>query len=121
MCEYILPSRGPYGPDLTQASVSLSLAAHCDQEKWFWNKKITEKEGKLHEDTEDGATRRSGVAVATLTQIQVVPAQSFADFEVENDDVDIENELWDTSIAHWGGVFNKRDADSALLSESLVG
>ena len=66
-------------------------------------KNSKKKEKKLHEDAEDGAARRSGVAVATLTQIQVFPAQSFADFEVENDDVDIENELWDTSIAHWGG------------------
>jgi len=84
-------------------------------------KKYNKKEKKLHEDAEDGAARRSGVAVATLTQIQVVPAQSFADFEVENDDVDVENELWAFSIAHWGGVLNKKDAVSALLSESLAG
>ena len=35
VCQYVLPSRVPYGPDLTQASMSLSLAAHCDQEQWF--------------------------------------------------------------------------------------
>jgi len=84
-------------------------------------KNSKKKEKKLHEDAEDGAARRLGVAVATLIQIQVVPAQSFADFEVENDDVDFENELWATSIAHWRGVSNKKDAVSALLSESLAG
>ena len=35
VCQYALPFRGPYGPDLTQASVSLSQSAHYDQEKWF--------------------------------------------------------------------------------------
>ena len=34
------------------------------------------------------------------------------DFEVEDDDVDIENELWATSIAHG----DEEDAISALLS-----
>jgi len=38
-----------------------------------------------------------------LAQIQAVPAQSFADFEVKDDNVDIENDLWATSIAHLGG------------------
>jgi len=40
--------------------------------------------------------------VAAATLAQVVPAQSFADFEVEDDDVDIENKSWATSIAHRG-------------------
>jgi len=31
VCQYALPFRGPYGLDLTQASVSLSQSAHCDQ------------------------------------------------------------------------------------------
>jgi len=40
-------------------------------------------------------------------QIQAVPAQNFAHFEVEDDDVrrvdiDSENKLWVTSIAHEG-------------------
>jgi hypothetical protein len=48
--------------------------------------------------------------------LQAVPAQSFADFEVEDDDVDIENELWATTIAHGGVVLNEEDAVSALLS-----
>jgi len=34
-CQYALPFRGHYGPDLTQPSVSLSQSDHCDQEKWF--------------------------------------------------------------------------------------
>jgi len=33
------------------------------------------------------------VAAATLAQIQAVPAQNFADFEVEDYNVDIENKL----------------------------
>jgi len=33
------------------------------------------------------------VAASILLQIQAVPAQSFVDFEVEDDDVDIENEM----------------------------
>jgi len=49
VCQYCaLPFRGPYGPYLTQAS-SVSLeSGHCDQEKWFWNKKIRgeKKRGK---------------------------------------------------------------------------
>jgi len=60
-------------------------------------------------------TEDEQVAAATLAQIQAVPAQNFADFEVENDDVDIENELWATSIAHGGGVIEEEDAVSALL------
>jgi len=51
-----------------------------------------------------------------LAQIQTVPAQNFAEFEVEDDEVDIENELWAKSIAHGGGVLDEEDAVSALLS-----
>ena len=58
---------------------------------------------------------KSRVAAATL-QIQAVPAQTFADFEVEDDDVNIENELWATSRAHGGGLSDEEDAVSALLS-----
>ena len=47
-------------------------------------------------------TEDERVAAATL-QIQAVPAQCFADFDVEDDDVDIENEMWATSILHGGG------------------
>jgi len=39
-----------------------------------------------------------------------------ADFEVEDDDVDIENELWVTSVANGGVVLDEEDAVSALLS-----
>jgi len=35
---------------------------------------------------------------------------------VEDDDVDIENELWVTSIAHGGEVRDTEDAVSVLLS-----
>jgi len=45
-------------------------------------------------------TEAERVAASTLAQIQAVPAQSFVDFEVENDDVDIENEMLHMSIAH---------------------
>ena len=55
------------------------------------------------------------VAAATLAQIQAVPAQNFADFEVEDYNVDIENKLWSTSIAPGGRSFNEEDAVSALL------
>jgi len=34
----------------------------------------------------------------------------------EDDDVDIENKLWVTTIAHAGGLLNKENAVSALLS-----
>jgi len=54
--QYALPFRGSYGPDLTQASVSLSQS----QEKWFLNKKNQEKKEKLHEVAGDGAARHSG-------------------------------------------------------------
>ena len=45
---------------------------------------------------------------AVTAHIQAVPAQNFADFEVEDDDVDIENQLWATSIAHGGGGYQIR-------------
>jgi len=61
-------------------------------------------------------TEAERVAASTLAQIQAVPAQSFADFEVEDDDVDIENEMLDMSIAHGGGGLQEEDAVSALLS-----
>ena len=48
-------------------------------------------------------TEDERVTAATLVQIQAVPAQSFVDFKAGDDDVDIENELWGTSIAHGGG------------------
>jgi len=51
----------------------------------------------------------------SLQKIQAVPAQSFVDFELEDDDVDIENEVLDKSAAHWGGGW-RRDAVSALSS-----
>jgi len=35
---------------------------------------------------------------------------------VQDDEVEIENELWATSIAHGGEVLDKEDAVSALLS-----
>jgi len=35
---------------------------------------------------------------------------------VEDDDVDIENELWVTSVANGGVVLDEEDAVSALLS-----
>ena len=35
---------------------------------------------------------------------------------LEDDDVDIENKLWVTSIAHAGGLLNEETAVSALLS-----
>ena len=38
------------------------------------------------------------------------------DFEVENDNFDIENEMLDTNIAHGKGVLEEEDAVSALLS-----
>jgi len=44
------------------------------------------------------------VAFVTLAQNQTVPAQNFADFEVEDDDANIKNELWATCIAHGGGA-----------------
>jgi len=59
---------------------------------------------------------RGWVAASTLAQIQAVPAQSFVDFEVEDDDVDIENEMLDKSIAHGGAGLEGEDAVSALLS-----
>jgi len=49
------------------------------------------------------------VVDSTLAQIQAVPAQSFVDFEVEDDDVDIEDEMLDTSRAHGGGVLEEED------------
>ena len=61
-------------------------------------------------------TEAERVTASTLAQIQEVPAQSFVDFEVEDGDVDIENEMLDTSIAHGGGVLEEEDAVSALLS-----
>ena len=51
-----------------------------------------------------------------MAQIQAVPAQSIVDFEVEDDDVDIENEMLDTSVAHGVEVLEEEDAVSALLS-----
>jgi len=62
-----------------------SQSAHCDQEKWFLNKKIER------------------VAASTLAQIQAVPAQSIVDFEVEDDDVDIANEMLDKGMGNGGG------------------
>jgi len=56
------------------------------------------------------------VLASTLAQIQAVPAQSFVDFEVKNNDVDIENKMLDTSVAHGEGGLEKEDAVSALLS-----
>ena len=61
-------------------------------------------------------TEDERVTAATLVEIRAVPAQSFADFEGEDDDVDNENGLWVTSIAHEGGVLDEEDAVSALLS-----
>jgi len=61
-------------------------------------------------------TEAERVTASTLVQIQAVPAQSFVDFEIEDDDADIENETLDTSIAHGGGVLEEEDAVSALLS-----
>jgi len=61
-------------------------------------------------------TEDERVAAATLSHIQAVLAQNFADFDVEDDDVDIENELWATCIAQLGGVLNEEDAFSALFS-----
>jgi len=63
-------------------------------------------------------TEAERVEASTLVQIQAVPAQSFVDFEVEDDDVDIKNEMLDTSIAHGGGVLEEEDAVSAVLSLS---
>jgi len=56
------------------------------------------------------------VAASTLAQIQAVPSQSFVDFEVEDNYVDIENKMLDTSIAHGGGELEEEDAVSALSS-----
>jgi len=39
-------------------------------------------------------TEAERVAASTLVQIQAVLAQSFVDFEVEDDDVDIEMKCW---------------------------
>ena len=55
-------------------------------------------------------------AERVAAQIQAVPAQSFVDFEVEDEDVDIENEMLDTSIVHGEGGLEEEDAVSALLS-----
>jgi len=58
------------------------------------------------------------MTASTLAQIQTVPVQSFVEFEVdsEDDDVDIENKMLDTSLAHRGGGVEEEDAVSALLS-----
>jgi len=56
------------------------------------------------------------VAASTLAQSQAVPALSFLEFCVEDDEVDIENERLDTSIAHGGGGLEEEDTVSALLS-----
>ena len=48
-------------------------------------------------------TETERVVASTLVQIQAVPAQSFVDFEAEDDDVDIENEMLGTSIAYGRG------------------
>ena len=61
-------------------------------------------------------TEAERVTASTLAQIQAVPAQIFVDFEVEDDDVDIETEMLDTSIAHGGGVLEEEDTVSARLS-----
>jgi len=61
-------------------------------------------------------TAAERVATSALAQIQAVPAQSLVDFEVEDDDVDIENEMLDTSVAHGVEVLEEEDAVSALLS-----
>jgi len=53
-----------------------------------------------------------------LAQIQAVPAQSFADFEAEDDNVDIANDLWATSIAHCGGGIR---AEGVYFSAVVVG
>ena len=74
---------------------------------------VVRKDGSAREY--NGEDRRLA-SRSSLAQIQAVLAQSFANFEVEDDDVDIENELWATSIAHGGGVLNEEDAVSALLS-----
>jgi len=42
------------------------------------------------------------------------------DFDVEDDDVDIENEMLDTSIAHVGGGLEAEDAVSALSVAGCV-
>jgi len=73
VCQYALPFMGLYGPDLTQASVdSGSQSAHCDQKKWFWNKKIYKRMPRLEpQDARIGgsvAVWEGGSAPATPTQ-----------------------------------------------------
>ena len=61
-------------------------------------------------------TEAECVVASTLVQIQAIPAQNLVDFDVEDDDVDIENEILDTIIAHRGEVLEEEDAVSDLLS-----
>ena len=61
-------------------------------------------------------TTSKRVVASTLSQIQAIPAQSLVDLEVEDDDVDMENEMLDTSITHGGGDVEEEDAVSALVS-----
>ena len=39
-------------------------------------------------------TEAACVVASTLVQIQAIPAQNLLDFDVEDDDVDIENKCW---------------------------
>ena len=54
--------------------------------------------------------------VAATSNTHSARYKNFADFEVEGDEVKIENELWVTSIAHGGKALDEEDAVSSLLS-----
>ena len=75
---------------------------------------VCEKMALRVSEIENTTSKR--VVASTLAQIQAIPAQSLVDLEVEDDDVDMENEMLDTSITHGGGGVEEEDAVSALVS-----
>jgi len=60
------------------------------------------------------------MAASTLAQIQAVPSQSFVDFGVEDNDVDIENKMLDTSIAHGGGGLVEAEVEGGCCFSPVV-
>jgi len=131
------PFLWPYGPHLTHWQASAELAVSQALRQFTVTKrngsatKKSKKEKKLHEDAEAAAARRSGWWISgtsgpgkvsahqqhplSKAQIQAVLVQNFSHFKVGDDDVDVENKLWATPIAHGGGMLDEEDAVSALL------
>ena len=89
----VWPFRGPHGPDLTHTSGSLRQR---HKEKLF-RKKKSEQKRKNHEDAEAAAARHSGWwNSSSQGRWQRTSNIHSARHKVEDDDVNIENELWAT-------------------------